>query len=164
MNPHEQAPPPIDPGVRIGHVHLRAKDLTAVERFYVGVLGFQVKARLPGAVFLAAGDYHHHLAFNTWESGAAISSTSTPGLYHVALLYPTQEALANALRRLLAEAWPIDGAADHGTHLALYLRDPEGNGLELAWDRPRGEWPLDGEGRIAFITAPMDVDALLAPK
>jgi catechol 2,3-dioxygenase len=144
---------PIDPGVTVGHVHLRAADLKRLEDFYVGLLGFQVKARMPGAIFLAAGDYHHHLAFNTWQSlGGSPAPEGTTGLFHVALLYPTRKALGDALRRLVRAGWPIDATVDHGTHLAVYLKDPEGNGLELAWDRPEAEWPRDANGNIRFVT------------
>ncbi|HRI44551.1 MAG TPA: VOC family protein, partial [Fimbriimonadaceae bacterium] len=148
-------PRTIDPGVSVGHVHLKAADLARIEDFYVGLLGFQIKARLPGALFLAAGDYHHHLAFNTWQTkGGQPAPEGTTGLYHIALLYPSRASLAEALRRLVRAGWPLDGTADHGTHLAIYLRDPEGNGLELAWDRPREQWPRDPEGNIRFVTEP----------
>lgn len=153
---------PIDPGVRVGHVHLRASDLARIEAFYVGILGFLVTARLPGAIFLAAGDYHHHLAFNTWQTrGGSPAPPGTTGLFHVALRYPTKESLADAVHRLVEAEWPIDGTADHGTHLAVYLRDPEQNGLELAWDRPREEWPRDAAGNVLFETSPLDLETLL---
>ncbi|HZH98236.1 MAG TPA: VOC family protein [Fimbriimonadaceae bacterium] len=161
--PQEPNPKPLDPRVEIGHVHLRASDLTRIEEFYVGVLGFHVVARMPGALFLAAGDYHHHLAFNTWHSrGGSAPSLGTTGLYHVALRYPTPKSLADALRRLIDAQWPLDGASDHGTHIALYLTDPEGNGLELEWDRPKEEWPVNAQGHLMFTTAPLDLQALLA--
>ena len=133
-------------------MHLKAADLDRIHDFYVGILGFDVVVRMPEALFLSAGGYHHHLGFNTWESrgGTPPPPTST-GLYHVAINYPTKAALGDALRRVVEARHPLDGANDHGTHIALYLRDPEQNGLELAWDRPRDEWPLDEAGRLAFV-------------
>lgn len=133
-----------------------------MEAFYVGVLGFQVKERMPGALFLAAGGYHHHLAFNTWESkGGSPPTPGTTGLYHVAIRYPTRAALADALKRLIAAKYPLEGASDHGTHEALYLSDPEGNGLELYWDRPETEWPRNENGEIRFVSHRLDLDNLL---
>jgi catechol 2,3-dioxygenase len=161
--PAEPSPRPLAEGVDIGHVHLKAADLDAIHDFYVGVLGFDVVVRLPDALFMSAGGYHHHLAFNTWTSrGGQAPPAGTTGLYHVAIRYPTKAALGDALRRLVDTKWPLDGATDHGTHLALYLRDPEQNGLELAWDRPREEWPLDDDGHLAFVGGRPDLDELLA--
>lgn len=163
VTPQERSDRPIDPGVDIGHVHMRAADLDRIHAFYVGVLGFDVVGRLDGALFLSAGGYHHDLAFNTWQSkGGPPAPPGTTGLFHIAIRYPTREALGDALRRLVEASWPVDGASDHGTHEALYLTDPEGNGLELAWDRPQEQWPLDEEGRLAWVRQPLDVDGLLA--
>ncbi len=163
VTPQERSRRPIDPGVDIGHVHMRAADLDRIHAFYVGVLGFDVVTRMDGALFLSAGGYHHDLAFNTWQSaGGSPPPPGTTGLYHIAIRYPTREALGDALRRLVEEQWPLDGASDHGTHEALYLRDPEGNGLELAWDRPVEQWPLDENGGLAWGRKPLDVDGLLA--
>lgn len=157
-----RAPRPIDSGVSIGHVHLKAADLDHIHAFYVDILGFDVVMRLPDALFLSAGGYHHHLAFNTWQTlGADPPPPNTTGLYHVAIRYPSRAALGDALARLRDAGWPLDGASDHGSHLALYLRDPEENGLELEWDRPVEEWPLDSDGRLAFMGQRFDLDALL---
>jgi catechol 2,3-dioxygenase len=155
---------PIDPGVRIGHVHLKVADLQRALDFYCGVLGFELMGRLGDqAAFISAGGYHHHLGLNTWESrGGRPPAPGTTGLYHAAILYPTRAALADALARLVAAAVPLDGAADHGVSEALYLRDPDGNGLELYRDRPDAEWPRDEAGRLAMFTAPLDLEALLA--
>jgi len=152
VTPVGQAETPIDPRVDIGHVHLKTADIQRVRDFYVGVLGFDVVAEMGDqALFLSAGGYHHHLGFNTWESkGGSPPPPGTTGLYHVAIRYPTREALADALGRLVRADWPLDGANDHGTHEALYLRDPDGNGLELAWDRDPAEWPVDAEGHLRF--------------
>jgi catechol 2,3-dioxygenase len=159
----ERAPRPLPDGVYVGHVHLKASDLDRIHDFYVGILGFDVVVRMPDALFLSAGGYHHHLGFNTWESrGGAPPPRTATGLYHVAINYPTKAALGDALRRLVEARYPLDGANDHGTHIALYLRDPEENGLELAWDRPRDEWPLDDDGHLAFVGRPPDLNALLA--
>jgi catechol 2,3-dioxygenase len=163
LNPAERAPRPIDPGVDVGHVHLRTADIDRVHGFYVGVLGFDVVARMRDALFVAAGDYHHHLAFNTWQSkGGSPPAPGTTGLFHVAIRYPSRAALADALRRLAEAQWPLDGATDHGTHEALYLRDPDRNGLELYWDRPQEQWPLDADGHLGFAMAPLDLDELAA--
>jgi catechol 2,3-dioxygenase len=149
--PIERAPQPIDSRVEIGHVHLKTADIQRVYDFYVRILGFDVITRMDSALFLSAGGYHHHLGFNTWTSqGGSPPSAGTTGLYHVAIRYPTREALADALRRLIEAEWPVDGVNDHGTHEALYLRDPDENGLELCWDRDPSEWPLDDEGRLTF--------------
>ncbi len=161
-SPLEPNPHPIDPAVTIGHVHMKAADLTVIEKFYVEVLGFSVMARYPGAIFLAAGHYHHHLAFNTWESqGGAPAPRGTTGLYHIAIKYPTRKALADALKRLVDANHQLDGISDHGTQQSLYLRDPEQNGLELYVDRPESEWPLDENGAIQFKNEVFDLDALL---
>ena len=151
----------IDPGVRIGHVHLKVADLERALDFYCGVLGFEVTGQLPGAAFIAAGGYHHHIGLNTWHSrgGGPPSPTST-GLYHVAILYPNRALLADALRRLAAARVPLEGASDHGVSEALYLRDPDGNGLELYCDRPREQWPKDKDGEYALVNEPLDLDAL----
>jgi len=150
--PLERSERPIADGVDIGHVHLKTADLGRVEQFYVGILGFDVVARMEeGALFVSAGGYHHHLGFNTWTSrGGSPPPPGATGLFHVAIRYPTREALGDALRRLIEAEWPLDGVNDHGTHEALYLRDPDQNGLELYWDRPEEEWPLDAEGHLAF--------------
>ena len=163
ITPSERAPRPVAAGTRIGHVHLKTADIQRVHDFYVGVLGFDVIVRMPDALFLSAGGYHHHLGFNTWESaGGPPPPAGTTGLYHVAINYPTRAALGDALRRLLDAGWKLDGASDHGTHEALYLRDPDENGLELAWDRPENEWPRDAEGKLAFVRSQPDLDSLLA--
>ena len=156
------SPRPIDPGVRIGHTHLKVADLERSLRFWHDVLGFEVIQRLPGVAFLAAGDYHHHLGLNTWESrGGTPPPPGTTGLYHVAILYPDRAALADALRRLIAAGIPLDGAADHGVSEALYLRDPDDNGVELYRDRPREEWPRAADGSLRMFTAALDLDGLL---
>ncbi len=161
--PAERSPRPIAAGVDIGHVHLKAADLARMKDFYVGVLGFDVVFELPDALFLSAGGYHHHLAFNTWESsGGSPPPRGATGLYHIAIRYPTRAALGDALRRLAAAKWPLEGASDHGTHEALYLRDPEDNGLELQWDRPVEEWPREADGTLAFARGKVDLDNLLA--
>ncbi len=154
---------PIDPGVRIGHVHLKVADVERSLAFYCGVLGFQVTARRgTQAAFFSAGGYHHHFAVNTWESkDGHPPPRGTTGLFHAAILYPTRAALADALRRLIAAKVPLDGASDHGTHEALYLRDPDGNGLELAWDRPQEEWPQNPDGSLKLETEWLDVEDLL---
>ncbi len=153
---------PIDAAVTIGHVHLKAGDLKKIEAFYVDILGFSVMARYPSALFIAAGNYHHHLAFNTWQSaGGTPPPPDATGLYHIAIKYPTKKTLVDALLRLQNANWPIDGTSDHGTQLALYLRDPEQNGVELYWDRPRSEWPVDAQAHIQFSNELFDIDDLL---
>jgi catechol 2,3-dioxygenase len=154
----------IDPDVRIGHVHLKVADLERALGFYRDVLGFELTQRYGrDAAFVSAGGYHHHIGLNVWESrGGAPPPPGSTGLYHVAILYPDRAALADALRRLIEAGIPLDGASDHGVSEALYLRDPDGNGIELYRDRPREEWPRDGEGNIAMVTRPLDVEALLA--
>jgi len=155
--------PSIDPGVRIGHVHLKVADLERALAFYCGILGFEVTTRIPGAAFISAGGYHHHLGLNTWHSrGGGPPPPGTTGLYHVAILYPTRAALADALRRLDDAGVALDGASDHGVSEALYLRDPDGNGLELYHDRPRESWPRDPQGRFLLVTEPLDLEALRA--
>ena len=165
----ESSPPtanttPIDAGVRIGHVHLKVADLERAVGFYSGVLGFEVTTRYGRqAAFLAAGGYHHHIGLNTWESeSGSPPAPGTTGLYHAAILYPTRAALADALRRLIAAGIELDGASDHGVSEALYLRDPDGNGLELYWDRPPELWPRDRDGGIVMYTRRLDLAGLLA--
>src|SRR5687767_9967371 len=154
---------PIDPKVCIGHVHLKVADLDRALAFYTGVLGFTLTQRYGrDAAFVAAGDYHHHIGLNTWESrGGSPPPSGTTGLYHAAILYPTRAALADALRRLQAAGIPLEGAADHGVSESLYLRDPDGNGLELYCDRHEHLWPRASDGGLAMYTRPLDVDALL---
>ncbi len=156
--------PPIPAGVRIGHVHLKVADLERALAFYHGVLGFAITQRYgPDAAFLSAGGYHHHLGLNTWESrGGAAPPPGSTGLYHTAILYPTRRDLAEAFERLRQAAHPIDGAADHGVSEALYLRDPDENGVELYWDRPEAEWPRAPDGTLAMFTRPLDLAGLLA--
>ena len=153
----------IPPSTRIGHVHLKVADLDRAVDFYCGVLGFQVTQRCGAqAAFISAGGYHHHIGLNTWTSkGGKPPPAGTTGLFHAAILYPTRAALADAARRILAANVTIDGAADHGVSEAIYLRDPDGNGLELCWDRPQDQWPRDESGGIAMGTQALDVDALL---
>jgi catechol 2,3-dioxygenase len=160
--PRERSSRPIDAGVDIGHVHLRAADLDRIRAFYVDVLGFDVVFHAPTALFIAAGGYHHTLGFNTWESrGGAPPPPGTTGLYHVAIRYPTRAALGDALRRLSTAGWPIDGFNDHGTHEAIYLRDPEENGLELCWDRPKEQWPTDENGHLGLDNRRLDLAGLM---
>lgn len=153
----------IDSGVRIGHVHLKVADLERALGFYRDVLGFAVTQRMgSSAAFLSAGGYHHHIGLNTWESrGGSPPPRSATGLYHVAILFPTRASLADALRRLVDAGIPLDGAADHGVSEALYLRDPDGNGVELYRDRPEAQWPRDAAGNLAMRTDPLDIQALL---
>ncbi len=155
---------PIDPGVGIGHVHLKVADLDRALHFYRDVLGFQVVQRMGSqAAFLSAGGYHHHLGLNTWESrGGAPPPPGSTGLYHVAIRYPDRRSLADAYRRLEQGGVSLDGAADHGVSEALYLRDPDDNGVELYWDRPREQWPRTPEGALAMYTAPLDLSTLRA--
>src|SRR3954454_9188076 len=154
---------PIDPRVSIGHVHLKVADLERAIAFYAGVLGFEVTTRMgDSAAFLSAGGYHHHIGLNTWESrNGPPPLPNATGLYHVAIRYPDRAALGTALRRLVDARVPLDGASDHGVSEALYLHDPDGNGLELYWDRPRAEWPRASDGTIRMTTEPLDVEALL---
>jgi catechol 2,3-dioxygenase len=173
IEPRARAPRPIDPGTRIGHVHLRTADIDRVKAFYVDVLGFDIvfEARdVPGwgttgdILFLSAGGYHHHLGFNTWKSaGGPPQPDGVTGLHHVAINVPTRAALADVARRLQEVEWPLRQLTDHGTHLAIYLSDPDGNDLELAWDRPGEEWPRDEHGHVVMaIDAEFDLEALLA--
>jgi catechol 2,3-dioxygenase len=154
----------IDPGVDIGHVHLKVADLERALGFYCGVLGFELTMRYgPSAAFVSAGGYHHHIGLNTWESaGGSPPPPNTTGLYHVAIRYPSRASLADALRRVRAAGVVLDGASDHGVSEALYLRDPDDNGVELYWDRPRAEWPLTETGELAMFTRPLDLRDLLA--
>ncbi len=156
---------PVNPQVRIGHVHLKVADLERALAFYRDVLGFEVTQRYGAqAVFLSAGGYHHHIGLNTWESaGGTPPPPGTTGLYHAAILYPNRRELADALRRVLAAGIPLDGASDHGVSEALYLRDPDGNGVELYRDRPESEWPR-ANGELEMITHPLDLGQLLAEK
>ena len=156
-------PNPIHPDVRIGHVHLKVADLDRAIRFYRDVLGFELTQRYgSGGAFLSAGGYHHHIGLNTWESlGGTAAPPGSTGLYHLAIAYPTRTELADALRRLLRAGIPLEGASDHGVSEALYLRDPDGNGVELCWDRPREEWPRASSGELAMVTEPLDLDGLL---
>ncbi|HEY0862841.1 MAG TPA: VOC family protein [Lacunisphaera sp.] len=155
--------PPIAAGTRIGHVHLKVADLSRALDFYVGVLGFQLMQKYGAqAAFISAGGYHHHIGLNTWESlGGTPPPPGHTGLFHTAILYPTRAALADALRRLIAAGIPLDGASDHGVSEALYLRDPDGNGVELYRDRPEAEWPRDAQGGLAMVTARLDLNDLL---
>ena len=143
---------PIDAGTSIGHVHLKVADIDRALGFYRDVLGFALKQRFgTQAAFIAAGDYHHHIGLNTWESaGGHPPAPGTTGLYHLAILYPTRAALADALRRVTAAGIPLDGASDHGVSEALYLRDPDNNGVELYWDKPKEQWPYDANGELAM--------------
>jgi len=162
----------IAPGTRIGHVHLRTADIDRVRDFYVGVLGFDVMAEfrdMPGwgttgdVLFISAGGYHHHLAFNTWKSaGGDPQPDGVTGLHHVAILYPTRADLADAIRRLQKVDWPLRQLTDHGTHEAIYISDPDGNDLELYWDRPQSEWPRDEQGNVEFVGGELDLEDLLA--
>lgn len=154
---------PLNPQVRIGHVHLKVSDLERALGFYRDVLGFELTQRYGRqAAFLSAGGYHHHIGLNTWESaGGSPPPVNATGLYHVAILYPSRTELADALRRLIQAGIPLEGASDHGVSEALYLRDPDGNGVELYHDRPREQWPHTPDGEIAMFTHPLDLEALL---
>ena len=154
---------PIHPAIRIGHVHLKVADLERALGFYRDVLGFELTQRFgTSAAFLSAGGYHHHIGLNTWESaGGSPPAEGMTGLYHLAILYPTRAELADALRRLMQAGIPLEGASDHGVSEALYLRDPDNNGVELYWDRPQEEWPRTTEGGVAMFTRPLDLDSLL---
>jgi catechol 2,3-dioxygenase len=154
----------IDPRVDIGHVHLKVADLDRALDFYVGVLGFELQQRMGDqAAFVSAGDYHHHLGLNTWESrGGTPPPRGSTGLYHTAIRYPGREQLADALRRVVEAGVPLTGASDHGVSEAIYLNDPDGNGVELYWDRPREEWPHEPDGKLSMVSEPLDLNALLA--
>jgi catechol 2,3-dioxygenase len=154
----------IDPRTRIGHVHLKVSDLERAVAFYRDALGFDLMDRFGDqAAFLSAGGYHHHIGLNTWHSkGADPAPVRSAGLYHFAILYPDRKALANALKRLLEHGVAIDGVADHGVSEAIYLHDPDGNGIEIYRDRPRADWPRTADGSLAMVTDPLDVEALLA--
>src|SRR4051794_28452320 len=172
IEPQLAAEDPIDPELRVGHVHLRTADIDRVREFYVGLMGFDVifEARdLPGwgttgdILFLSAGGYHHHLAFNTWRSaGGDPQPDGVTGLHHVALNFSTRAQLAETVRRLVDAGVALRQLADHGTHLAVYVTDPDGNDLELAWDRPFGEWPQFGVDGFAAFDLPLELDDLLA--
>ncbi|MHB8735768.1 MAG: VOC family protein [Terriglobales bacterium] len=157
---------PIAPQARIGHVHLKVADLERALGFYCGVLGFELMQRLgDSAAFVSAGGYHHHIGLNTWESanGSPPRPGST-GLYHLAIVYPSRAALADALRRVVAAGIGLDGASDHGVSEALYLRDPDDNGVELYWDRPKEHWPRATDGNLAMYTQRLDLHSLLAER
>jgi len=163
MQMNERVPEqPIDPGAVVGHVHLKVSDLDRALDFYVGVLGFELMARMgPDAAFISAGGYHHHIGLNTWTSrGGSPPPLGTTGLFHTAIRYPTRRALADALRRVAEAGIPLSGASDHGVSEALYLNDPDQNGVELYWDRPESEWPKDENGNLVMYTAPLDVESL----
>ena len=157
---------PIDPGVDIGHVHLKVADIERALGFYRDVLGFDVKQRWGGeAAFIAAGDYHHHIGLNTWQSrGGSPPAPGTTGLFHTAIRYPTRRALAVALKRVIDAGIPLTGASDHGVSEALYLNDPDQNGVELYWDRPQDEWPrpAPGSDEVAMFSQPLDLRGLMA--
>ena len=162
--PALHAPPhPIAAGVRIGHGHLKVSDLDRALGFYVGVLGFSLMQRFgTQAAFISAGGYHHHIGLNTWESlGGSPPPPGTTGLFHLAILYPTRADLADALRRLIQAGIALDGASDHGVSEALYLTDPDRNGVELYWDRPADQWPRAADGTLAMFTRRLDLDDLL---
>ncbi len=156
--------PPIDPRVDIGHVHLKVADLQRALDFYVGVLGFELQQRMGDqAAFVSAGGYHHHIGLNTWESrGGSPPPPGHTGLFHVAIRYPDRRTLADALRRLVEAKIPISGASDHGVSEAIYLSDPDGNGLELYRDRPQKEWPRTASGEVMMTTEQLDLQSLLA--
>ena len=154
---------PVAAGTKIGHVHLKVADIDRALGFYRDILGFEVMQRYgESAVFLSAGGYHHHIGLNTWQSkGGKPPAPGTTGLFHVAILYPTRADLADALRRLIEAGWPLEGASDHGVSEALYLSDPDGNGVELYRDRPEEEWPRTAEGGLAMVTERLDLNGLL---
>lgn len=154
----------IHPDVRVGHVHLKVADLDRALGFYRDLLGFELTQRYGNqAAFLAAGNYHHHIGLNTWESsGGPPPPPGSTGLYHLAIVYPTRNELADALQRVLRANIPLEGASDHGVSEAIYLRDPDGNGVELYWDRPREEWPRTPNGELVMGTEPLDLNELLS--
>ncbi|MBI1218370.1 MAG: glyoxalase [Rhodobacteraceae bacterium] len=159
-------PTAVNPATRIGHVHLKVADLDRAIAFYSGVLGFELQQRFGSqAAFLSAGGYHHHIGLNTWESkGGTPAPRGHTGLYHTAFLYPDRASLADALWRVAQAGIPLDGAADHGVSEAIYLHDPDGNGVELYRDRPEEEWPRNADGSLAMNNAPLDLQALLAER
>ena len=150
-------------GTYIGHVHLKVSDIQRALNFYGGILGFELQQMYGAdAAFISAGGYHHHIGLNTWESkGGSPPPPGTTGLFHTAILYPTRADLANVLKRVIASGLQLDGASDHGVSEALYLRDPDQNGVELYWDKPKTQWPLDGNGKLKMITARLDLNDLL---
>ncbi len=154
---------PIHPGTTIGHVHLKVADIDRAIDFWSGILGFEVMQRYgPDAAFLSAGGYHHHIGLNTWMSkGGSPPARGTTGLFHAAILYPTRASLADALKRLLDAGYPLEGASDHGVSEALYLSDPDGNGVELYWDKDESEWPRRSDGSLDMVTLPLDLNDLL---
>jgi catechol 2,3-dioxygenase len=161
----ERTAAPIDPGVDIGHVHLKVADVDRALEFYCGILGFELMQRWGAdAAFISAGGYHHHIGLNSWSSkGGSPPPPGTTGLFHTAIRYPTRRALADALRRLAEARWPLEGASDHGVSEALYLADPDRNGVELYWDRPREQWPRPPQGEgVQMGTFPLDLDDLMA--
>lgn len=164
LSPMTAPSTPIAAGTRIGHVHLKVADLQRALDFYCGILGFQLMQKYGSqAAFISAGGYHHHIGLNTWESlGGTPPPPGHTGLFHTAILYPTRRDLADALRRLVQARWPLDGASDHGVSEALYLRDPDGNGVELYHDRPEPAWPRTPDGGLAMVTRPLDLEGLLA--
>jgi catechol 2,3-dioxygenase len=153
----------IDEGAQVGHVHLKVSDLDRAVDFYRDVLGFEEQARMGNqAAFLSAGGYHHHLGLNTWQSaGGDRPAPGTTGLFHAAFLYPTRAALARAVQRVIDSGVQLTGASDHGVSEAIYLNDPDGNGIELYWDRPQEEWPRTSDGELVMYTEPLDLQALL---
>ncbi len=157
---------PIDPGATIGHVHLKVADIERALAFYCGILGFELTQRYgQSAAFISAGGYHHHIGLNTWEShSGGPPPLGTTGLYHLAIRYPARQGLADALHRLIAAGVLLEGASDHGVSEALYLRDPDDNGVELYWDRPAAEWPRTTDGELAMYTRPLDLRSLLASR
>jgi catechol 2,3-dioxygenase len=162
-NPQLKGFPPIAAGTRIGHVHLKVADLQRALAFYCGILGFEVQQFYGDqAAFISAGGYHHHIGLNTWESrGGSPPPRGTTGLFHTAILYPTRRDLADALNRLVVARYPLTGASDHGVSEALYLDDPDGNGVELYWDKPESQWPKNPDGTLAMVTRRLDLDGLL---
>src|SRR5262245_50884251 len=153
----------IPPGTRIGHIHLKVADLERSLKFYRDLLGFNVMQYYGNsAVFISAGGYHHHIGLNTWHSkDAGPAPVNGVGLYHTAILYPTKNDLADIAKRLATEKYPLTGASDHGVSLAIYLNDPDGNGVELYWDKPKEQWPVDKDGNLQMVTAVLDWDDLL---
>jgi catechol 2,3-dioxygenase len=154
---------PIHPKVSIGHVHLKVSDLERSVKFYTEFLGFEITTRIGNsAAFLSAGGYHHHIGLNTWESqGGSAPAANTTGLYHFAILMPDRKELARTIKRLSDHQWPIDGMADHGVSEAIYLKDPDGNGIEIYVDRPKDRWPKDDKGNVMMYTRPLDIQGLM---